>query len=255
MPLSVAEFGSGSVPLVLVHGWGFNRSAWAPLVACLGADFRIFCPDLPGHGDSPPWSAATDLAAVAAAISRQVPAPALWLGWSLGGLVALAAATRDPHSVAGLCLVATNPRFVATPDWPTGVAPAVFREFARLLEAKPLLARRRFAALVAEDEAERRAATAALAAEPAWAGDPGRLKRPLSMLEQGDLRAGLGRLHCPVSWLLARGDRLVPPALAERVEESHPGWRVGRHQGGHAFVLSHPGPVAVELQRLAGHVH
>ncbi len=47
---------------------------------------------------------------------------ALWLGWSLGGLVALRAALDYPANVRGLVMIASSPRFVSAPDWPHGVA-------------------------------------------------------------------------------------------------------------------------------------
>ncbi|MGH3505574.1 MAG: alpha/beta fold hydrolase, partial [Nocardioidaceae bacterium] len=44
--------GSGE-PLVLIHGIGHRRQAWAPVVPLLVDDFEVITVDLPGFGESP----------------------------------------------------------------------------------------------------------------------------------------------------------------------------------------------------------
>jgi pimeloyl-ACP methyl ester carboxylesterase len=38
---------------VLLHGQGFSRRCWDPIVDALAADRDVIAVDLPGHGDSP----------------------------------------------------------------------------------------------------------------------------------------------------------------------------------------------------------
>src|SRR5690606_40237197 len=59
----------------------------------------------------------SDLEDAVARIADRVPR-AIWLGWSLGGLVALHAALDRPAQVRGLAMLCATPRFVAAPDWP-----------------------------------------------------------------------------------------------------------------------------------------
>src|SRR3954453_6988808 len=40
-------------PLVLLHGQGFSRRCWDPVIDLLAADRDVIAVDLPGHGDSP----------------------------------------------------------------------------------------------------------------------------------------------------------------------------------------------------------
>jgi pimeloyl-ACP methyl ester carboxylesterase len=40
-------------PLVLLHGQGFSRRCWDPIVDSLAAERDVIAVDLPGHGDSP----------------------------------------------------------------------------------------------------------------------------------------------------------------------------------------------------------
>jgi hypothetical protein len=62
------------------------------------------------------------------AIAAATP-PAVWCGWSLGGLFALHAAATPPGGA--LAMIAATPRFVWSDDWPHAVEPAVFEQFGR----------------------------------------------------------------------------------------------------------------------------
>ena len=50
--LAYDRSGSGE-PLILLHGQGFSRRAWDPVIAGLAVDRDVIAVDLPGHGDSP----------------------------------------------------------------------------------------------------------------------------------------------------------------------------------------------------------
>ncbi|HEY0179955.1 MAG TPA: alpha/beta fold hydrolase, partial [Dokdonella sp.] len=73
--------------LVLIHGWAMHGGVFAPLVERLAPRFRVHAVDLPGHGRGR-GEARLDLADAARRIAGATPR-ALWVGWSLGGLVAL----------------------------------------------------------------------------------------------------------------------------------------------------------------------
>ena len=92
--------------LVLLHGWGMNAAVWGDLPVALS---QI------GAGPVSPHRAARPRRPTPAAdrhgprrlgrcCLEQAPARAVWLGWSLGGLVALSAALQAPERVAGLIL-------------------------------------------------------------------------------------------------------------------------------------------------------
>ncbi|MFD8979561.1 alpha/beta fold hydrolase [Streptomyces sp. NPDC059564] len=110
--LAADEWGeASSPPLVLLHGGGQTRHAWArtgPRLATLG--WRVIAPDLRGHGTSA-WSAdgdyALDLFAedVRALVCELGDSPAL-IGASLGGLSSLLAAGEAPEAaIRALVLV------------------------------------------------------------------------------------------------------------------------------------------------------
>jgi pimeloyl-ACP methyl ester carboxylesterase len=93
-------------PLVLLHGIGHRRQAWAPVMDRLAAEREVIAVDLPGFGDSPPLPPGTpytlDVAVSAltecfADLGLDRPHIA---GNSLGGLFALEAADRGLASSA-----------------------------------------------------------------------------------------------------------------------------------------------------------
>jgi pimeloyl-ACP methyl ester carboxylesterase len=100
-------------PIVLVHGafcggWVFDRFA-GPFKK---AGATVLAPDLPGHGPGEPAEAAAglsmrDYAAALADLARQLEAPPVLVGHSMGALAALMAAARAP--TAGVVLLAPSP--------------------------------------------------------------------------------------------------------------------------------------------------
>ena len=106
----VYAVGGDGTPLVLVHGLGGTIENWRALAPALAARHRLLVPDLPGHGGSSLLREAPDVDALADAVLEIVDAEkirdAVWVGHSLGGLVALRAAVLRPDAVRGLVLAA-----------------------------------------------------------------------------------------------------------------------------------------------------
>ena len=125
--MHIETVGSGA-DLVLIHGWAMHAGIFAPLTERLARQFRVHLVDLPGHGYS--RDDVTDLAPEhsAAALASRLPR-AIWVGWSLGGLVALHAALLPQPPLRGLVMIASSPRFVAGADWSLGVKPEIFEQF------------------------------------------------------------------------------------------------------------------------------
>ncbi len=227
--------------LVLVHGWGLNAAVWAPLAARLAHRHRVTCIELPGHGASPPPGDG-GAAGLVEALLAAAPARAAWLGWSLGGLLALAAARAAPGRITRLGLLATNPCFTRREDWPWAMAPEVLAGFARDLEAQPQRTLQRFLGLVARGAPSadtlrdlRRRVLEAPAPHPRG------LALGLELLRDWDLRPALASLSQPL-WLgFGERDTLVPVAVADAVAGLQPTARITRFAGaGHAPLLSHP---------------
>ncbi len=95
--------------LVLIHGWAMHSGVFAPLVEQLRPHHTLYLVDLPGHGYNHTTPTPLALPQVVHAIAAATP-PAVWLGWSLGGLFALHAAATLPQ-VRGLIMLAATPCF------------------------------------------------------------------------------------------------------------------------------------------------
>ena len=106
-PTEPIEGGDGPVPhLVLLHGFTQNGDCWGRFADELARRHRLTIIDAPGHGrsghDQADLSAAADLAVEAGG-------PGIYLGYSMGGRVALHAALSHPTVVEGLVLIGATP--------------------------------------------------------------------------------------------------------------------------------------------------
>jgi pimeloyl-[acyl-carrier protein] methyl ester esterase len=241
--------------LVLLHGWAMHAGIFAPLVQRLEREFTLHLVDLPGHGRSRDAGLPLTLDRAAAAVADVVPDSAIWLGWSLGGLVALQAAAAVPSRLRGLVMVAASPRFVRSSDWPQGMENAVFRTFASELQRDYRGTLDRFLMLEAQGSEKMRDELRLLRAEAFAHGEPHTdvLCDGLELLEESDLRAALPTLAMPSLWIAGRRDRLVSPAAMQSAADVAPGARF--HQvssGGHAPFLTQADEVADAVRVFAG---
>ena len=111
------EITGRGAPLALLHGWAVNRRVFEDLAARLSPRFEVHSVDLPGHGDSAGIVCDPDPGAIAARVFDAVPDGAVWVGWSLGGMIALAGALAAPERIRALVMVASSPRFSRTHGW------------------------------------------------------------------------------------------------------------------------------------------
>jgi pimeloyl-[acyl-carrier protein] methyl ester esterase len=233
----------GSGPdLLLLHGWGMNSAVWGGLAEELAGSFRVTLVDLPGHGHSP-WSpAATDLPRWVDSVLASAPPRATWIGWSLGGSVALQAALIAPARVTALVMLNATPRFARATDWPQAMPRDTLVRFHDALVQDPSATLQRFLALQVQGSAEARALLrelrGCLAARPPAAAAA--LNAGLRILETVDLRARLAELRMPHLWLFGNRDTLVPWRGAEQVQQ----WAAGAlthviDGAAHAPFLSH----------------
>ncbi len=119
--------------LVLLHGWAMHSGIWGGLVDALATEFRVNLVDLPGHGVNRHVPLSHDLNAVADLILSELP-PAVWMGWSLGGLVTLASALQQAQKVQKMILVTATPSFSKREGWDCGVDITAQQAFADGLE-------------------------------------------------------------------------------------------------------------------------
>ncbi|KFN43864.1 pimeloyl-ACP methyl ester esterase BioH [Arenimonas oryziterrae] len=248
----IETIGTGPA-LVLIHGWAMHGGVFAPLVARLRERYTLHLVDMPGHGRSRDSVLPLQLPIMAAQIARETP-PALWLGWSLGGLVALRGALQSPEAVRGLVMLASTPRFVRGDAWPGGMDPALFDGFARHLEDDYRATLDRFLMLEAQGSDHVRDELRQLREIVYAYGEPPQqvLREGLARLQDSDLCAELPTLSMPSLWIAGRRDRLVSPASMRAATALAPQASfVQIEHGGHAPFLSHADEVADALDAFA----
>lgn len=199
--------------LVLIPGWGSRADIFDPLLDQLMAVFRVHRVAL----DHPDWLTGSPAAlqyTLIQCLRRQAPKQALWMGWSLGGLLATQLAAQSPEHVRGLITVAFNPCFVQRDDWPCAMPQAQFSRFQADFSVNPEATLQRFQTLQVLGAPDKRHLLDVLH----------RSCSPLSTAYLSDLltllledaRPALAQLHQPVLHLLGKGDALVPASpLAE----------------------------------------
>lgn len=110
----IEEVGSGE-SVVLLHGFTGSSANWRLVMERLAGSFRVLAIDLTGHGrsDAPTEIeryAMPNIANDLGQLLRQLNAiPAHWLGYSMGGRLALYIAVNHPQWVRSLILESASP--------------------------------------------------------------------------------------------------------------------------------------------------
>lgn len=248
MSLRVDIVGSGP-PLVLLHGWAMHGGIFAPLVDALRGKRTLHVVDLPGHGHNRDCGVPLALDACAQAVLDVVP-EAPWCGWSLGGLIALHAASTQPQRIPALAMLCATPKFVVADDWPQGMPAEVFRGFADGLRSDWRTTIDRFIALEAFGSDHMREELRMLRDAVLAHGEPSPrvLAEGLQVLEASDLRDVLPDMRVPSLWIGGRRDKLVNPQAMRASSEIASNARFARvEHAGHAPFLTHADQVAEAL--------
>ncbi|ARC54058.1 pimeloyl-ACP methyl ester esterase BioH [Candidatus Riesia pediculicola] len=109
--LSWKTVGFGKQNIVLIHGFGFNSEVWKNTIHQEDRNFRFHLVDLPGHGCNH-QVLIESVDQVIEKIWENSPKRAIWLGWSLGGLIASEIALRYKDQVRALITVSSSLYFI-----------------------------------------------------------------------------------------------------------------------------------------------
>ena len=219
-------------PLIALPGTLLDEGSVATLLQALGWPSRTL---LLGEAET-----LDDEVQRLAALANE---PTIWLGHSLGGIVALHLAARHPGKVAGLVLLAANAR-------PSPAGGAARRQAQwQLAQTQGLhaLAAAKLAPgydLTPDDPLQ-----TALAEQAQGVG----LQRFERQLRYADQRPGLLSprltLHCPLLALSGGQDRLCPPLQSQEIAGLSTASRhISLPAGGHLFPLQQPLWVAAQVQ-------
>jgi pimeloyl-[acyl-carrier protein] methyl ester esterase len=219
--IHVVTIGSGS-PLVLLHGWGWHSGIWNPIIHELAQYFQLYLIDLPGCGHSPiinPYTAGE----IAKKIFTVVPENAIWLGWSLGGMLAWWIAIHHPEKVSRLITIATSPKFISENNWP-GVSPQTLTKFELALNQNYHQTLRDFLDLQLRGSPKNPSLITELHHQLLTSQQTpvAALSGGLNLLRTLDLRADSHKIICPSLHLFGSHDTLVPKEVANLIPELLP---------------------------------
>lgn len=233
--------GTGNCHLVLLHGWGLNAEVWHCISEELSSHFTLHLVDLPGFGRSRGYGAMS-LDEMAQQVLDAAPQNAIWLGWSLGGLVASQIALSQPERVKALVTVASSPCFSAQEAWP-GIKPDVLASFQQQLSEDFQRTVERFLALqtMGTETARQDARTLKQTVLSLPMPDVEVLNGGLEILKTVDLREPLGSLAVPHLRIYGYLDGLVPRKVVPLLDAL---WPDSESQviakAAHAPFISHP---------------
>jgi 2-succinyl-6-hydroxy-2,4-cyclohexadiene-1-carboxylate synthase len=243
------------IPWVLLHGFLGGGDSWRRVLAAPASrGIETWCPDLPGHGPTPPprgFSLAVE--ELAGEIGRRFAAPVGVAGYSLGGRLALGLLAAFPTLFAAGLLIGVSPGLGPPERAARAAGDAAAARRLRQEGLPSFLAEWRRQPLFASQER----LPAVLLAEQQEINlrhDEGRLAAALELLSPGlmpDYRPLLPRVAAPVA-LLAGGEDAKFSALAAEMFRSLPDARLEIVPGaGHNLLLEAPEAVAAALGRLA----
>jgi pimeloyl-[acyl-carrier protein] methyl ester esterase len=226
-----------------LHGWALHGGVWDNLAPELTSDWRVTRTDLPGHGRSRDVPMPTTLTELARLVAHTAPGNAIWLGWSLGGMLALRAALDNPTRVRALVLVSSTACFVTADNWSCAMPPNLLQEFATELQRDYRNTVQRFLGLQVRGDEHARDTLRQFRGMLRARGEPdtASLAAGLEILRSSDLRAELGHIAVPTLVISGEYDRLTPPGAGEALAAAIGGARMLRFaKAAHAPFLSHP---------------
>lgn len=140
-----------SEPVVLVPGWGFTHQCWGVFAERLNEFAHIILLDWPNLPEEA--SLEKQLASIFAEWQKHLPNNAVYLGWSLGGMVVERWASAFPNRVSRWIAVGANAQFVADDTWPTAMPKATYDGFAEQVAQSWESAGKYFIRLASRDHA------------------------------------------------------------------------------------------------------
>lgn len=225
-------------PLVLIHGAGGNYLHWHPQLRRL-SDYRIFAPDLPGHGKSGgrgqqsiegyadsilEWMEATELHS------------AVFVGHSMGNAIVLNLVLNYPKNVLGLVSIGGGARLRVKPELLDATSnPTTYHQ------AIEQIIKLSFSPNTSEQ-------ITMLAAERMQQVRPSVLHGDFLACMAFDVTEDLARIYRPTLVLCGAEDQMTPPRFSQYLADNIPNAEIEIiPDAGHMVILEQPGGVAQAL--------
>jgi pimeloyl-ACP methyl ester carboxylesterase len=232
-----------TLPVVLLHGAGGNHLYWPSEVRRLPG-FRIFAPDLPGHGKSA-GRGQQSIESYAQLIVDWLEALGLhraaFVGHSMGGGIALELALHHSEHVLGLGLIGTGARLKVSPEiLAEAASPTTFHR------AVEIVAGAFFSPSADPNLVATAAARLAEIRSSVFYGD-------FLACDGFDVSGEIAQIRQPALVLCGAEDRLTSPRYSEFLANQIPNAQlVVLAQAGHMVMLEQPQAVAAALAKFLG---
>lgn len=201
--------------LVLLHGWGFHVGVFDRLIKSISETSElqhIHCIPLNLPMEASYSCEQNIIAHIADKLLAQSPPQAIWLGWSLGGLIAQWIAIHHPHRVKALINVSSSPRFLEGPKW-MGMSIEYFESFARRLKQDVHKTLMEFVMLNTHPKQDKQNILFLKKSLSINSINPLQnlktLECGLELLKNTDLRSSVSQIKCPSLYLFGENDCLV----------------------------------------------
>lgn len=113
MQLAYRRYEGPGAPMIILHGLFGSGKNWVTHAKALSSQYDVYTVDHRNHGDSP-WSDEHTIQAMVADViafqAQHIKQPAIYLGHSMGGLVAMATALLHSDRVRALIVADIAPR-------------------------------------------------------------------------------------------------------------------------------------------------
>lgn len=224
--LAYTDAGLG-LPVVLLHGYPFNRTLWNEQVSALSNSYRVITPDLRGHGESDASSGAATMNRmaqdVAALLDHLVISRAVIAGLSMGGYVALAFYKQFPSRVRALILADTR----AQADTEEGKVTRHQQAEKALAEGMAGIADSMLPKLLTPETVSKRPEVVKRVRDMMLKTKPeGAAGALLGMAERDDQTSLLSQISCPTLILVGQEDQITPVKDSEKMHREIAGSRL-----------------------------
>lgn len=237
------------VPIVLSHALGMRLEMWDGLAATLAQAHPVLRYDHRGQGGSAlvrtPYAIDALVDDAARLITEWGRGPVVFVGLSMGGLVAQGLGVRHPDLVRGVLLA--NTAAVYPPAGRDGLVQRAAAVRAGGLAAVADATLERF--LSAGFRAQRPEAAAVVRRDLLRADAEGYALAALA-ISQVDWSADLGRIRCPVQVVAGSQDLGSTVAMAQQIAGAVPGAQLSVLDAAHLSAIEQPAGFAAALQAL-----
>ncbi|WP_065169951.1 alpha/beta fold hydrolase [Paracoccus sp. MKU1] len=247
--IEVAFRHAGTGPaVVFVHGLAEDGRSWDEIIARLPPGLAAFVPDLRGHGGTTAGEGVGTTAQLASDLTAFLDAitgPAICVGFSLGGVIVLAAALQRPDLVRKAVVIGTSSKVGRA-------AASFFKERISQLQSDPAAFHEGLAADTAAQIFHKRDGIAGIAARRiAAVGDgAGYVNAAKAMVALADdpLTDRLSDIRVPVHIIHGVEDVFCPQKAADILREAMPQASYAEIPGaGHLLAVDQPDLLALEI--------